>query len=58
MLVMAARCVLALRFGHSFGSALFHPFAEAFLIALGLASWWRRRSGHGVWWKGRRYTTA
>lgn len=53
--VLAARVALALRFGHPWWSAALHPFGEALLVALGLASWLRCRSGRGVEWKGRRY---
>jgi glycosyltransferase involved in cell wall biosynthesis len=53
--VLAARVVLALRFGHPWWSAALHPVGEALLIALGLASWLGCRSGRGVEWKGRRY---
>lgn len=52
---LAMRAVLALRFGHPWWSVVLHPFGEAILIALGLSSWWRCRSGRGVLWKGRRY---
>jgi hypothetical protein len=34
---------------------LLHPVGEAILVALGLSSWWRCKSGRGVEWKGRRY---
>ena len=53
--VVAARLLLALRFRHPLWSALLHPFGECFVLGLGLASWWARRSGRGVTWKGRRY---
>lgn len=53
--VLAARAALALRFGHPWWSAALHPLGEALLVALGLASWLRCRSGRGVEWKGRRY---
>lgn len=53
--VLAARVTLALRFGHPWWSAALHPLGEALLIALGLASWLRCKSGRGVEWKGRRY---
>jgi chlorobactene glucosyltransferase len=62
--VMAAACVLvtrallALRFRHPLWSVLLHPLAEAILIALGLSSWWRLKSGRGVMWKGRQYHAA
>ena len=53
--VVAARVALALRFGHPWWSVLLHPAGEAFLLALGLSSWLRCRTGRGVEWKGRRY---
>jgi glycosyltransferase involved in cell wall biosynthesis len=53
--VIAMRLALALRFSHPLWSAFLHPPAQAFLLALGLASWWRYRHGSGVPWKGRRY---
>ncbi len=53
--VLVMRAALAARFGHPRWSALTHPLGEAVLIALGLASWWRCRTGRGVEWKGRRY---
>jgi chlorobactene glucosyltransferase len=53
--VLSVRAVLALRFKHPLWPVLLHPFGEAILLALGLSSWWRCRSGRGVEWKGRRY---
>ncbi len=53
--VLAARVALALRFGHPWWSAALHPLGEVVLVALGLASWLRCKSGRGVEWKGRRY---
>ncbi|MGB8510422.1 MAG: hypothetical protein WCD76_18745, partial [Pyrinomonadaceae bacterium] len=53
--VLAMRAVLALRFGHPWWSVLFHPAGEAVLLALGLSSWLKCKSGRGVVWKGRRY---
>ncbi len=53
--VMAMRAVLAVRFRHPWWSVLLHPVGEAILLALGLSSWWRCKSGRGVEWKGRRY---
>jgi chlorobactene glucosyltransferase len=53
--VLAARAALALRFGHPWWSAALHPLGETLLVALGIASWLRCRSGRGVEWKGRRY---
>lgn len=53
--VLAARVALALRFGHPWWSAALHPLGEVVLVALGLASWMRCKSGRGVEWKGRRY---
>jgi glycosyltransferase involved in cell wall biosynthesis len=53
--VLLARVALAHRFGHPFWSALLHPLGESVLLALGVSSWLRCRSGRGVEWKGRRY---
>lgn len=53
--VFVSRFLLALRFGHPLWSALLHPFAELFLLAIGIASWWQVVTGRGVEWKGRRY---
>ncbi|HSE98628.1 MAG TPA: glycosyltransferase family 2 protein [Blastocatellia bacterium] len=53
--VLLMRLLLAVRFGHPLWPALLHPLAEAFLIALGISSWWRCKTGRGVAWKGRRY---
>ncbi|HEY0097505.1 MAG TPA: glycosyltransferase [Pyrinomonadaceae bacterium] len=53
--VLAMRAALALRFKHPWWSVLLHPCGEAILLALGLSSWWRCKSGRGVVWKGRRY---
>jgi len=53
--VFAQRALLALRFKHPRWSVLLHPVAAIILIALGLTSWWRCKSGKGVEWKGRRY---
>ncbi|MFN7993342.1 MAG: glycosyltransferase family 2 protein [Bryobacteraceae bacterium] len=55
LVILAARLLLALRFRHPLWSVLLHPFAECFLLALGISSWWAFRSGSGVEWKGRRY---
>jgi len=55
--VLAMRAVLAMRFKHPWWSVLLHPVGEAILLALGLSSWWRCKSGRGVEWKGRRYRT-
>jgi glycosyltransferase involved in cell wall biosynthesis len=54
--VLAMRAALALRFKHPWWSILLHPLGEAILLALGLSSWWRCKSGRGVEWKGRRYS--
>lgn len=53
--VVLMRAALASRFGHPWWSVVLHPAGEAVLIALGLASWLRCRTGRGVEWKGRRY---
>jgi chlorobactene glucosyltransferase len=52
---LAVRAMLVLRFGHPWLSVLLHPLAEAILLAIGLSSWLRCKSGRGVDWKGRRY---
>jgi glycosyltransferase involved in cell wall biosynthesis len=53
--VLGVRSLLVLRFGHPWLSVLLHPLAEAILLAIGLSSWRRCKSGKGVEWKGRRY---
>lgn len=53
--VLAMRGALALRFGQSWWSVALHPLGEAFLVALGISSWLRCKTGRGVEWKGRRY---
>ena len=53
--VLAARFALALRFGHPLWSPLLHPLGEIILLALGLSSWLRCKTGRGVVWKGRSY---
>lgn len=54
-LVVLMRVMLTLRFRYPLWTVVFHPFAELFLIALGLTSWWNFRIGGGVVWKGRTY---
>lgn len=56
--VVAARLALAIRFGHAWWSALLHPLAQVFVLALGLSSWLSVVSGRGVSWKGRTYLQA
>ena len=58
LLVVAIRLLLAWRFRQPLWSALLHPFAEVFFLALGLSSWWKWRRSRGVEWKGRRYRPA
>ena len=53
--VLAARLALAVRFRTPLWPVLLHPVGEAVLVALGVSSWWRCRTGRGVEWKGRRY---
>jgi chlorobactene glucosyltransferase len=53
LLVIAARLMLACRFRHPAWSALLHPLAECFLLALAISSWRAWRNGRGVVWKGR-----
>jgi chlorobactene glucosyltransferase len=52
---LAIRALLVIRFGHPWLSILLHPVAEAILLAIGLSSWLRCKTGRGVEWKGRRY---
>ncbi len=54
-LVLAMRALLTARFRHPWWSVLLHPLSETILIAIGLSSWWRCKSGKGVAWKGRVY---
>ncbi|MEP7339224.1 MAG: glycosyltransferase family 2 protein [Acidobacteriota bacterium] len=53
--VLAMRALLAWRFRHPWWSVFLHPLSEIILIALGLSSWWRCKSGKGMEWKGRQY---
>lgn len=53
--VLAMRAALALRFKHPLWSILLQPVSEVVLIALGLYSYWRCKTGRGVAWKGRSY---
>ncbi len=53
--VLLIRLALAWRFRQPLWAALLHPMAEVVLLALGLSSWWRCKSGRGVAWKGREY---
>ena len=57
-LVVAVRLLLAWRFRQPLWSAILHPFAEIFVLALGLSSWWMWRRSRGVAWKGRLYRPA
>jgi chlorobactene glucosyltransferase len=52
VVILLARTVLLLRFRQALWSVVFHPFAELFLIALGLSAWKNRGN---VAWKGRHY---
>lgn len=56
--VWLMRSLLAWRFRQPLWSALLHPLTETLLLALGLSSWWRCKSGRGVAWKGREYHKA
>ena len=56
--ILLARLTLALYFGHPVWSVLLHPISEVILLALGLSSWRRCKSGQGVAWKGREYHKA
>ena len=53
--IFAIRVALAARFRHPLWAAIIHPVSESIMLALGLSSWWRCRSGQGVSWKGREY---
>ena len=53
--VLSIRFILALRFHYPLLPILFHPVAESFVIAIGIASWWKWKHGSGVTWKGRQY---
>jgi chlorobactene glucosyltransferase len=53
--VLLMRLLLAWRFKQPRWSVLLQPLAELLLLALGLSSWWRCKSGRGVAWKGREY---
>lgn len=53
--VILTRIVLGLRFRHPWWSSLLHPLSESVLLALGVSSWLRCRTGRGVEWKGRNY---
>lgn len=56
--VVLMRTLLTARFHHPWWSVLVHPLSEVILLALGLSSWWRCRSGKGVTWKGRVYRSS
>jgi glycosyltransferase involved in cell wall biosynthesis len=56
--VVAARALLAVRFRHPWATVVLHPVGEAVLLALGLSSWLRCKTGRGVEWKGREYLKA
>lgn len=53
--LLLGRAALDARLGYPAWSALLHPAAEAGLLALGLTSWYKCRTGRGVRWKGRTY---
>jgi len=53
--VLIIRLAFAFRFGFARWATLLHPLAEAFLLAGGMASWWKWKHGQGVEWRGRRY---
>ncbi|MBS1788792.1 MAG: glycosyltransferase [Acidobacteria bacterium] len=55
LLVLAMRALLSIRFRHPWWSVVLHPLGETILIAIGLSSWWRCKTGKGVAWKGRVY---
>lgn len=56
--VLLIRLALLARFRQPLWTALLHPLAEAILLAVGLSSWRRCKSGRGVVWKGREYHKA
>lgn len=56
--VLLMRLGLAIRFRQALWSVMFHPLCEMVLIVLGISSWWKCKSGHGVEWKGRLYQTS
>jgi len=56
--VLVMRAALAWRFAQPWWTVLTHPLGECLLLALGLSSWWRYRTGRGVVWKGRSYRVA
>lgn len=56
--VLLMRGLLAWRFRQPFWSVLLQPVTEGLLLALGISSWWRCKSGRGVAWKGREYHKA
>jgi chlorobactene glucosyltransferase len=53
--LLLMRALLAIYFHHPWWAIFLHPFSEAIVIALGLSSWRRCKSGRGVIWKGREY---
>ena len=53
--VLLMRALLSIYFRHPWWSVFLHPLSEAIVIALGLSSWRRCKSGRGVVWKGREY---
>jgi glycosyltransferase involved in cell wall biosynthesis len=55
VMVLAMRLLMAWRFRYPVWSALLHPAAQLFLLALGVSSWWKCYAGKGVLWKGRTY---
>jgi glycosyltransferase involved in cell wall biosynthesis len=56
--VLLMRAALAVRFRQDWWAVLLHPLGGCVLVALGVSSWWRCRTGRGVVWKGRRYREA
>lgn len=55
--IIGSRLLLAIRFNQPWTLIFLHPLAEIMMLALGLNSWWRCRSGRGVNWKDRTYHT-
>jgi len=55
---LVPRTLIALRFRHPLWSVPLHPIAVAFMVVLGMRSWWQSSLGGGVNWKGRTYTAS
>lgn len=53
--VFTMRLALAVRFSHPLWAIFLHPLAEGILLAIGLSSYWKCKTGRGVQWKDRTY---